>query len=124
LKIFQASGLVAGSRSPFVTSSDFPTNARPHGEWNLRVRDPVDLIAGRVEDRDLVRAEQAHVEVARLGEREAVACGGAWFGSNGKRWTSETTICPPRIDRSGAMRAAVQAAAATAATANSGSYAV
>jgi len=34
LKIFQASGLVAGSRSPFVTSSELPLNARPHGEWN------------------------------------------------------------------------------------------
>ena len=34
LKIFQASGLSAGSRSPFVTSSDLPMNASPHGEWN------------------------------------------------------------------------------------------
>lgn len=33
LEIFQASGLVPGSRSPFVTSSDLPLNARPHVEW-------------------------------------------------------------------------------------------
>ena len=34
LKIFQASGLSPGSRSPLVTSSDLPTKASPHGEWN------------------------------------------------------------------------------------------
>src|SRR6185437_3758970 len=36
-----------------------------------RVGDPPDLVAGRVQHRDLVRAEQTDVEVARPGEGEA-----------------------------------------------------
>src|SRR4051794_16190729 len=36
-----------------------------------RARDPPDLVAGWIEDRDLVRTEQAHVEVARFGEGDS-----------------------------------------------------
>ena len=35
-----------------------------------RARNSSDLIAGGVQDRDLIRTEQAHIEVARLRERE------------------------------------------------------
>src|SRR5512132_2325797 len=40
------------------------------GGMEPRIGDPSDLVAGRIQHGDLVRAEQAHVEVARLREGE------------------------------------------------------
>ena len=48
-----------------------------------RIGDPADLVPGRVQDGDLVRAEQADVEVARLREGET---GGLWRRLSRVEW--------------------------------------
>ena len=47
-----------------------PHEGETPGRVEERARNSSDLIAGGVQDRDLIRTEQAHIEVARLRERE------------------------------------------------------